>query len=100
MGTTNEGGTLNVTRQQLQNAIEDGIRAAEDSFDPERVREVGRTTERFAVGDYLVGEVGCPIAQAFPNGLLRDLRFAIAFDVEIRKIVGGAGRARVIEVIG
>lgn len=96
---------MRTTRHQLQQAIEAGITHAEDNvalnFDPERLRKVGRTTQRVAVGDYQIGEVGCPVTQAFPDGLRHikgDLTFALAFDRHMREALGMDGRV-VVEVV-
>lgn len=79
-----------ITRQQLRDAIEAGIAAA-DRDDPsftaieaECLRSVGATTTRVARGGYCCsdldggGGVGCPVAQAFP-GQWGDLRWNGAF---------------------
>lgn len=97
---------MRTTRHQLQQAIEAGITAAEDNialnFDVNRLREVGRTATMVAVGDYQIGEVGCPVTQAFPAGLcgLRaDLTFALEFDRKMRDVLGDCGRV-IVEVVG
>jgi hypothetical protein len=99
-----------VTRQQLQDAIEAGIEEAASgfNFDPEVLRAVGRTATEVAIGEYQIGPVGCPVMQAFPDGLLNvqgDIKFALAFDRHMWNSLGVqsdssiAGSALIVEVI-